>query len=101
MVRFCLTDPHFPRSVEFCLAEVEHCLGRIEGSTSLAGATDEARRELAAVHYASLDGEALHQLADTLQLEIGQLHDRLAAAYFADAPEHEADAPGERPTAQS
>ena len=101
VVRFCLTDPHFPRSVEFCLAEVEHCLGRIEGSTSLAGATDEARRELAAVHYASLDGEALHQLADTLQLEIGQLHDRLAAAYFADAPEHESDAPGERPTAQS
>ena len=100
VVRFCLTDPHFPRSVEFCLAEVEHCLGRIEGSTSMAGATDEARRELAAAHYAALDGEALHELADTLQLEIGQLHDRLAAAYFADAPDHGADAPSERPTAQ-
>ena len=104
VVHFCLTDPHFPRSVEFCLAQVEHCLRRIPGATPVTGATDEARRELAAAPYAALDGDALHQLADILQLEIGQIHDRIVSAYFA-GPAQELDeragARDERPTAQS
>lgn len=91
VVRFCLTDEHFPRSVAFCLAEVEHCLGWIEGAIPLKGATDDARAELAGAYDQALDGDALHQLADALQVHIARLHDEISAGYFAGrqlVPEH-------------
>jgi uncharacterized alpha-E superfamily protein len=83
VVRFCLTDTAFPRSVAFCLARVEECLMRIDGATPVIGATYGARHELAvAVDDGDLDGDTLHDLADRVQLQIAQLHDTLAAAYF-------------------
>lgn len=82
VVRFCLTNPRFPRSVEFCLDSVDHCLAHLEGATPLIGVADAARAELGAAHLATLDGAALHELADRLQEHIAGIHSVIAATYF-------------------
>ncbi len=86
VVRFCLTNDRFPRSVAFCLAEVENCLGQIDPAHALGDVTSEARLDLDVARTDDLDGDALHRLADDLQRHIGTLHDRISATYFAAQP---------------
>jgi hypothetical protein len=61
---------------------VEECLSRIEGAVPLRGATNAAVAELAAARVQVFDGDALHELADALQVHIGRLHDAISAGYF-------------------
>jgi uncharacterized alpha-E superfamily protein len=83
VVRFCLADESFPRSVAHCLDEVASCLGRLPRAGFVGSACDEARQHLASAPLDGLSGDELHRLADELQVRIGAIHEQVASAYFA------------------
>lgn len=82
VVRFCLTDEAFPRSVAHCLNEIASSLGRLPRADEPLAACDRARARLAAIDLDGLDGDGLHRLADELQVLIGAIHEQVDATYF-------------------
>jgi uncharacterized alpha-E superfamily protein len=80
-VRFLLRDDAFPRSVTYCLAVASDSLGRLPHAAQVQPACAEARELLDAAPIDDLDGAALHELADRLQIAIGAIHDRVVATY--------------------
>jgi uncharacterized alpha-E superfamily protein len=83
VIRYILHEPSFPRSVAYCLAGVQSSARRLPRSESVLGACRAALVELSASDPADLlDADALHHKADRLQIAIGTISDRIAAAYF-------------------
>lgn len=79
-VRFLLCDHAFPRSVAFCLAEVARLARALPAGDRVQPACEQALALLP--EETAGDGDALHRLADRLQLAIAAVHDALADAYF-------------------
>jgi uncharacterized alpha-E superfamily protein len=82
VIRFCLTDSAFPRSVAHCLDEIASCLVGLPHADEPRLACDEARLHLVAAELDGLVGSGLHQLSDELQIMIGEVHNAVAATYF-------------------
>lgn len=85
VLRFLLQDESFPRAVSFCLKQLEICLQELpKNATPLAGiAALKQRLGAATVPDLAHEHEALHEFIDNLQIGFGELHERIAAAYFA------------------
>ena len=83
VIRFILGEPTFPRSVVYCLDGVQSSARRLPRSESVLGACRAALVELASADAAALlEPEELHRQVDCLQIAIGTISDRIAAAYF-------------------
>jgi uncharacterized alpha-E superfamily protein len=104
-VRFLLTDAAFPRSVAHCLAEMTHSLEAIavhtartvesdgrepEGLTALVAS---ARARLRIEAAAAVDGPALREVVDRIQIALAALHDAIAARHFGLPPGELASGP--------
>ena len=87
-LRFLLNDDRFPRSLAFCLAEIEGSVRRLPSPDDVLPSCAAARVHLAAVDVEALDAVRLHELADELQVAIGGVHDRIADTYFLPVPVH-------------
>jgi len=85
VLRFLLQDESFPRAVSFCLKQLEIYLQELpKNATPLAGiAALKQRLGAATVPDLAHEHEALHEFIDNLQIGFGELHERIAAAYFA------------------
>ncbi len=85
VLRFLLQDESFPRAVSFCLKQLEICLQELpKNATPLAGiAALKQRLGAATVPDLAHEHEALHEFIDNLQIGFGELHEQIAAAYFA------------------
>lgn len=81
-LRFLLLDPAFPRSVAFCLAEIERVAASLPRADLVGPACRQALRLLENEHIGDLSGDELHELADRLQVAIGGVHEAVTAAYF-------------------
>jgi uncharacterized alpha-E superfamily protein len=81
-LRFLLQESEFPRSVQYCLGEVEQCLHRLPGNESSLRALGRARRMVQEVAIDRIVREGLNDFIDELQLVHGELHDQLTATYF-------------------
>lgn len=83
VVRFLLSDPVFPRSVRWCLAEIRVLLGGLPGPEAVLDRLDGTERVLAGVDPA-LTGAALDADMDRLQIGIAAvdraIHDRYVAS---------------------
>jgi uncharacterized alpha-E superfamily protein len=82
VVRFLLRDPHFPRTVQHCLAEIESCLtvlGRYEEPMGV------ARMRLAAPGVDALRPRRRQPAARRSRpsaTDLGTLHNAIAQQYF-------------------
>ncbi|HRD67771.1 MAG TPA: alpha-E domain-containing protein [Candidatus Competibacter sp.] len=85
VLKFLLQDESFPRAVSFCLKQLEIYLQELpKNATPLAGiAALKQRLSAATVPDLAHEHEALHEFIDNLQIGFGELHERIAAAYFA------------------
>lgn len=85
VLRFLLQDESFPRAVSFCLKQLEIYLQELpKNATPLAGiAALKQRLGAATVPDLAHEHEALHEFIDNLQIGFGELHEQIAAAYFA------------------
>lgn len=82
VVDFLLRDPHFPRTVSFCLNEIESCLSVLPYDRPAMQAARHAWRRLEAMHLNGPTAAELHTALDQIQADLGELHLALAYQYF-------------------
>jgi len=82
VLRFLLTDKHFPRAISFCLAEIDARLRRLPRSSPITRGIQKLARDLERVDFDSLDRGGLHSYTDELQVGFGALHDQISSTYF-------------------
>lgn len=83
VVDYVLRDPHFPRSVAFCLDAIESSLAALPGYQDPLQATRHAWQRLARMDLATISPAILHNHLDLIQGDLGELHNAIARQYFA------------------
>ena len=83
VLKFLLQDEYFPRAVAFCLRQLEICLRKLPRNEAPLAALATLRQKLNAAAVPELTHEGLHDFIDEVQIGFGELHDQIAAAYFA------------------
>jgi len=81
-IRFLLTHPQFPRSVERCLAEISAALMELPRYEEPMAACADVQAQLDATDLGALAHHGLHESMDDLQAGLAVLHDRLTTGYF-------------------
>lgn len=82
VLQFLLRDDEFPRSCEFCLAQLAAALAPLPRSEAVLDVLEEASRFIERAPLATLDQPGLHDLIDKFQLHIHGVHDMIAQIYF-------------------
>lgn len=94
VAEFLLLDDNFPRSVRFCVSELNHALRRISGVTEGRFTNDAEKltgRLLAGLQFSTVDeifDIGLHRYMDDLQLKLNDIGDALFRAYIFQAFEN-------------
>ncbi|MGI9249940.1 MAG: alpha-E domain-containing protein [Pseudohongiellaceae bacterium] len=83
VVIFLLQDPEFPRSLAHTIVKMEQMMERLSKSEQ---ALVQVRKILRLLKQAKIEtllhGDGLFQFIDELQVQIGVLHERIAATWF-------------------
>src|SRR6187399_1045469 len=82
VLQFLLRDDEFPRSCQFCLAQLESSLTPLPRSEGVLEVLEGATKFIRRAPLATLDQPGLHELIDNIQLHISNVHSRLAEIYF-------------------
>ena len=88
VARFLLLDPIFPRSVRFCLDGISETLKMIELTPSVEEPSQlECMRGLlkakwSYVRIENIIGQGLHEVIDSLQIDLNKLHNLIQDKYF-------------------
>jgi len=81
-LRFLLQEADFPRSVHYCLAEVEQCLRRLPGNEAALRVLGRAQRLVKEVAIGEILKEGLNDFIDDLQKVHTELQEQLSLTYF-------------------
>lgn len=88
VARFLLADVEFPRAVSYCAEALERSLRRLPRHDRPLAALARLQRLLEQADERALgEPRAIHEYIDTIQQEISDLHDALAATWFLPPPE--------------
>jgi uncharacterized alpha-E superfamily protein len=82
VIKFLIHDLRFPRSVDYCLGEIESCLKLMPRSGQLQKITAHLRLELSQRSTENLDTVGLHQYLDQLQIDFAVVQNALSQNYF-------------------
>lgn len=82
VLRFLLHDERFPRTVHYCLGEVEQCLRGLPGNEAALRVLGRAQRMVREVDVTEILSDGLNSFVDDLQQVHTQLHEQLTATYF-------------------
>ena len=82
VVRFLLFDSNFPRSVRFCLDEIDRSLDQLTRPDSVRVAVSEARDALMSTMATTTDGADLDQAMDWVQSLIGKVNGAITDRYL-------------------
>jgi uncharacterized alpha-E superfamily protein len=82
VVNYLLRDTHFPRTVTYCLGEMEGCLAQLPNHASPMKALRIAGRRLEAMKLDDLTPALRHEYLDAVQSDLARVHDEIAAKYF-------------------
>ncbi len=82
VVNFLLNNQHFPRTVHYCLDEVEACLAELPHNRLALARLHVAQRRLAAMHIEGLEPAQRHEALDAVQADIAAVHGAIATEYF-------------------
>lgn len=82
VARFLMLDREFPRSVYNCLNEVESCLKKLPHSEPVLNRVQPLCVNIEAQDIAGLLGSGLRSYLDRLQVEFGEIHQRITATWF-------------------
>lgn len=81
-VDFLLKDESFPRSVRFCVLEMEDCLRNLPRSDQPRRTLDPLQRLIKGFSTDTVTQNDLHEFIDELQIQLGHVHDAVRACYF-------------------
>lgn len=82
VLEFMLHNEVFPRSVLFCLNELEDIAKSIPNSEQLNSIFEQARKKLTHANVRKLKNGELHKFIDDIQIELAEVHSKLAKLYF-------------------
>jgi uncharacterized alpha-E superfamily protein len=82
VLKFLLQDMQFPRAILFCVGVVESCLLGLPGNESALRCLARLQRKVRSADVYKLAYQGLHEFMDDLQIDLGQIHDHIAASYF-------------------
>jgi uncharacterized alpha-E superfamily protein len=82
VVQFLLFDDRFPRSVRFCLDEIDRSVDRLSRSETVRAAVQEARTALMSTMATTTDGADLDRAMDWIQSLIGKVNDAIADRFL-------------------
>ncbi|MEK8089560.1 alpha-E domain-containing protein [Thermithiobacillus plumbiphilus] len=82
VIEFLLRHPHFPRSVLFCLLEVDDCLQVLPRSQAARTSISVTLDNLATLQPDALVKDGLHAALDCLQQNLRVIHEALSETYF-------------------
>jgi uncharacterized alpha-E superfamily protein len=82
VVGFLLRDPHFPRTVRYCLGEMEGCLSQLPNHIGPMRLLRIAERRLNSMQLDQLTPASRHEYLDAIQSDLARIHDEIAATYF-------------------
>ncbi|MEL6605841.1 MAG: alpha-E domain-containing protein [Cyanobacteria bacterium J06614_10] len=89
VAKFLVLDPHFPRSIKFCLKWAEDSLSQIAGAAidtpplSSQRALGRLRAELSYVTLDEIFQQGLHEFLDNFQLQLNQVGDCIYSDFIA------------------
>jgi uncharacterized alpha-E superfamily protein len=81
-LRYLIGDPHFPRSVVYCLDAIETSLAELPRNTDPLRALRPARRRTDRVAGDDLGSLDQHEFLDAVQGDLAHIHDAIAREYF-------------------
>lgn len=87
VVRFLLTDRHFPRSVAHCLRRIDDGLARLPRNAEVRAVVDGVLGSVVDRDAGDLEAEQLRARLDEIQLGLAALHDRIVGVYFTGTPD--------------
>jgi uncharacterized alpha-E superfamily protein len=79
---YLMHDPHFPRSVAFCLDAIETHLAELPHNMEPLRALRIARRRADGGAGAGLGPVQRHDFLDEIQADLARIHDAIAREYF-------------------
>jgi len=82
VLNYLINDPHFPRSVRFCLDEIETHLTELPRNASPLRALRAAQRRVDGTRLGELSPAQRHEFLDAVQTDLGRLHAEIARGYF-------------------
>ncbi len=82
VVKFLLQSEDFPRAVAHCLKQLEQCLWGLPNSEKVLACIVDLQQKLELANLDQLLQQGLHEYIDEIQLEIGNLHFRIAETWF-------------------
>lgn len=82
VLSFLLLDPHFPRSVRYCLAKVDESLSTLPDHTDAMREARRSWRRLAGLRWEGLTPAVLHEYLDQCQKDLGAIHTAVSNQYF-------------------
>lgn len=82
VVDYLMKDPHFPRTVLHCLAEIEGCLSVLPEHREAMKKVRQAWRRVEGMRLAELKPVVLHEYLDQVQGDLGEVHNAVSRQYF-------------------
>ena len=82
VVDYLLKNPHFPRTVLHCLAEIEGCVSVLPDHMEPMKPVRRAWRRVEAMQLSNLRPTVLHEYLDQTQNDLGEIHNAVARQYF-------------------
>jgi uncharacterized alpha-E superfamily protein len=82
VVDYLLKDQHFPRTVRYCLNEVENGLSELPRHGAPLKATRVAQRRLEGMRLDSVSSTVRHEYLDAIQSDLARIHDEISSEYF-------------------
>jgi uncharacterized alpha-E superfamily protein len=82
VIDFLLNDERFPRSLKYCLNEIESCLRVMPFSGTVLDTVQRSKTKLLQLRVVDLDTRELHDMLDLTQKDLGEINSALAKQYF-------------------
>jgi len=82
VLRFLLKDPHFPRTVRYCLDEVEGSLAQLPRYGGPLKLVRIAQRRLGGLRLDGLTAASRHEYLDAVQSDLARIHAEISVEYF-------------------
>lgn len=82
VVEFLIKDMNFPRSVNHCLGEIEHCFARLPAHELPLREVRQTERMVNRINTAALMQSGLHEFIDEIQVRFAGIHTSIGKAWF-------------------
>ncbi len=87
VIEFLINDEHFPRSLLYCLNEMESCLRVVPFSEAVLNTVRNSKTNLLRLLSGDLQLSELHELLDLTQKDLGEINAALNKQYFHAKPD--------------